>query len=65
MIEHAILIAASAVIALAFVRIVLLAQPAPGTKLPSPTKIGLPSGRLAPPSQVHAALTGRSRRGRT
>jgi hypothetical protein len=61
MIEHAVMIAAPAVIALAIVRIVLMAQPAPGTRLPPPSKIGLPSGRLAPPSQVHAALTGRRR----
>jgi hypothetical protein len=67
MIEQAIMVAAPAVIALAIVRIVLLAQPAPGTKLPPPSKIGLPSGQLAPPSQVHAALTGRRprRRGRS
>ena len=62
MIEHAIMIAAPALLVLALVRIVLLTQPAPGTKLPHPSKIGLPSGRLAPPSHVHAALTGRRRR---
>lgn len=64
MIEHVLMIAALAAFALAIVRIALLAQPAPGTRLPHPSTIGLPSGRLAPPSQVHAALTGRKHRRR-
>jgi hypothetical protein len=62
MIEHALMIAAPAALVLAMVRIVLTAQPAPGTRLPHPSKIGLPSGGLALPSQVHAALTGRKHR---
>jgi hypothetical protein len=65
MIEHVIMVAAPAAIALAIVRIVLLAQPAPGTKLPSPSKIGLPSGQMAAPSDVHAALTGKRPRRRS
>jgi hypothetical protein len=67
MIVHIIVVAASAVIALAIVRILLLAQSTGSPKLPPPSQIGLPSGRLAPPSQVHAALTGKRprRRGRS
>ena len=58
MIEHAVLIGAPALITLAIVRIMLLAQSANGPRL----KTGMPSGRLAPPRQVHAALTGQRRR---
>jgi hypothetical protein len=38
-------------------RFVLIVRPVPGTKLPRPDKIGLPSGGLASPAAVHAALS--------
>jgi hypothetical protein len=45
-------------IVLGFTRILLMAQRAPKPKLPAPGSIGLPSGRLATPAAVHAALSG-------
>jgi hypothetical protein len=41
------------------VKVALTVWPPPGTKLPRPEEIGLPSGRLASPEDVHAALTRR------
>jgi hypothetical protein len=40
----------------------LMVRRPPGAKLPRPAKIGLPSGGLASPAAVHAALMGRSAR---
>lgn len=62
MIADVIAVGVPAIIALSIVRILLMMQPAPGKKLPPPSKIGLPSGRLAPPSAVHVALGGRGKR---
>jgi hypothetical protein len=54
---------AAPVIVLGLTRILLMMQRTPSQKLPPPAKIGLPSGRLAPPSAVHAALaSGKARR---
>jgi hypothetical protein len=47
---------ALAVVAGCVVRVVLIVWPPPGTKLPRPEKIGLPSGGLASPAAVHAVL---------
>jgi hypothetical protein len=49
------LFAAAALVAFVL-RIALIVRPAPGAKLPRPEKIGLPSGGLASPAAVHAAL---------
>jgi hypothetical protein len=38
------------------VRVALIVWPPPGAKLPRPEEIGLPSGGLASPDAVHAAL---------
>jgi hypothetical protein len=61
-IEDVIVVGVPAIIALSIVRIVLMMQPAPGNKLPPAGNIGLPSGRLLPPSAVHVAAGGGKRR---
>jgi hypothetical protein len=58
MIGDAITVGAPALIVLTLVRIALLVRRPPGLKLPHPSKIGLPSGGLASPAAVHAALGG-------
>ncbi len=58
MIGDAITVGAPALIVLTLVRIALLVRPPAGIKLPHPSKIGLPSGGLASPAAVHAALGG-------
>lgn len=42
-------------------RCFLALRPIPHTKLPHPSKIGLPSGGMASPAAAHAALTGGGR----
>lgn len=55
-------IGAAALAVLCVVRMALMLRRPPGVKLPHPAKIGLPSGGLASPAAVHAALMGRSAR---
>jgi len=59
-IADAITVGAPALIVLTLVRIALLVRPQAGRKLPHPSKIGLPSGGLASPAAVQAALGGGS-----
>ena len=49
-------------LAAAALQVGLMLRRPPGVKLPHPAKIGLPSGGLASPAAVHAALMGRSAR---
>lgn len=62
LIEPVVEVLAPALLVLVVVRIVLLVRRPAGTKLPHPSKIGLPSGGIASAAAAHAALGGRSAR---